>query len=128
MRWRVGSSWRRHRRDGALTSPPVPAEEAGALVWRLRRGSRTQQFPEAVFHPDVAFGEACVDLDIANAFLGQGHTRIVNGDDPVAPVPPEFVLGHERRGDIVSIGAPGSVVSVLNSATASKVGRKRCTS
>ncbi len=58
------------------------------------------------FKEVVTFGEPRVGHNIGNAFQGDAHTRIVNGDDPVTRVPPEVVLGYEHHGELVSIRDP----------------------
>jgi len=58
------------------------------------------------FKEVVTFGEPRVGLNIGSAFKGDGHTRIVNGDDPVTLVPPEAVFAYEHHGDLVSVRDP----------------------
>ena len=58
------------------------------------------------FEEVVTFGEPRVGFNIGSAFQSDGHTRIVNGDDPVTLVPPEAVFGYEHDGDLVSVRDP----------------------
>ena len=85
--------------DAETTSPAVPVFVTGhslggamATLAGLRR-----RFTEV-----VTFGEPRVGSNIASEFQAERHTRYVNGDDPVAMVPPEWwPFSYEHHGEAV---------------------------
>jgi hypothetical protein len=50
------------------------------------------------FEGVVTFGEPRVGINIERAFKAREHIRYVNGDDPVAKVPPEKMFGYDHHG------------------------------
>ena len=58
------------------------------------------------FEEVVTFGEPRVGLGLESAFKGKRHIRVVNGDDPVAKVPPPS-FGYKHHGELVRIADPG---------------------
>lgn len=55
------------------------------------------------FEHVVTFGEPRVGSNIDKAFKSKKHTRYINGDDPVAKLPPEILFDYEHHGSPVNI-------------------------
>ena len=64
------------------------------------------------FEDVVTIGEPRVGYNIDKEFKAKGHTRVVNGNDPVTKIPPPIPFVYEHHGEEIKIEDPGDGADV----------------